>query len=251
MITVKNLSYAIDKKAILKNVSVEIEPGGITALIGPNGAGKSTLLHCISSLLVPQTGTVGIAGLDPFSAPSNERAKHIALLQQSPKIVNRLRVRELVSFGRWPHHQGRPSSKDIDLIDDAMDAFDLSDLADRPLDALSGGQRQRAFVAMAYAQDTPWLLLDEPLNALDPKHARDLMARLQHLAKAKGKSIIVVLHDINAAAQWADRIVALKDGKIAAHDKSVDLLKPDTLEEIFDTKFDVLMHKGKAVVLTH
>ncbi|MCA0963843.1 ABC transporter ATP-binding protein [Salipiger bermudensis] len=249
MIEISSLSYHAGPTPILHEISTRIESGGITALIGPNGAGKSTLLHCISGLETPSVGSVRINGIDPFSVPHRQRARTVALLQQSPALVSRLRVRELVSFGRWPHHQGRPRREDEEAVDRALVAFALSDLAERTIDTLSGGQRQRAFIAMTYAQDTPWMLLDEPLNALDPRHARDLMARLHGLSRDGTRSIVIVLHDINAAAGWADHIVAMKDGRIVAQDESAAVLTEDTLRDVFDTPFELLHHKGRPVVV--
>ena len=249
MIDVSGLNYHLGAARILQDVSLRLDPGGITALIGPNGAGKSSLLHCMAGLNAPTAGRVQIDGLDPFAASGEERARKVALLQQSPVVVSRLQVRELVAFGRWPHHRGRPGPEDAAQVEAALEAFSLQELATRPLDTLSGGQRQRAFIAMTYAQDTPWMLLDEPLNALDPRHARDLMARLHRLSRGTGRSIVIVIHDINAAAGWADRIVAMKDGRVLAEGESATLLTPDTLADVFDTPFEVLSHKGRAVVV--
>ena len=249
MIEVSNLSYAAGDTRILHDVSTRIEKGGITALIGPNGAGKSTLLHCLSGLETPSSGSVRIDGIDPMTVRPEERARVVALLQQSPVLVSRLSVRDLVSFGRWPHHQGRPKAHDRDMVERALTAFSLTDLADRTIATLSGGQRQRAFIAMTWAQDTPWMLLDEPLNALDPRHARDLMARLHGLSRDGARSIVIVLHDINAAAGWADHIVAMKDGRIVAQDESASVLTEETLRDVFDTPFELLHHKGRPVVV--
>lgn len=250
MIRVSSLSLRVGRAEILRDIDLTLPEGGITALIGPNGAGKSTLLHCIAGLLSPASGTVRIGALDPFAAAGPDRARIVALLQQSPVVVSRLRVRELVAFGRWPHHQGRVTARDAEIVDRALAAFALEALADRQIETLSGGQRQRAFIAMTWAQDTPWLLLDEPLNALDPRHARDLMARLHDLSRGTARSVVIVLHDINAAAGWADRIVAMKDGRVVAHDRSAELLTPETLGTVFDTRFDVLSHEGRPVVVT-
>ena len=250
MITVSHLSFEVQKNRILKSIDLSIDQPGITALIGPNGAGKSTLLHCMAGLNTPTSGRVFVDGLDVLTASSIERAKAIALLQQSPTVVSRLKVEELVSFGRWPHHQGRKTKADDEKVKAALEVFDLEKFKDRPLSSLSGGQKQRAFIAMTYAQDTPWLLLDEPLNALDPKHARDLMARLSRLTKDEGKKVVIVLHDINAAARWADTIVAMKDGRIHEHGPSTQVLSPDTLQRVFDTEFEVFMHNEKPVVIT-
>jgi len=252
MIRVTSLSYAAGRSPILHDISLSLETGGITALIGPNGAGKSSLLHCIAGLNRPATGQVEIDGMDPFAAPGRVRACKVALLQQSPKVASRLRVAELVAFGRWPHHAGRPGPADRAATAEALAAFELEPIADRPLDTLSGGQRQRAMVAMAHAQSTPWLLLDEPLNALDPRHARDLMHRLHRMSRPGPacRSVVVVLHDINAAAAWADRVVAMKDGRVVAADICETVLRPDILAQVFETPFDVVPHNGRRLVVT-
>lgn len=249
MIEVGGLSFHVGQVQILHDITLALEPGGVTALIGPNGAGKSTLLHAIAGLNAPSSGTVSIDGLDPYAAPAMERARRVALLQQFPTVVSRLRVRELVAFGRWPHHKGRATPADDAKVAEAIAALALEDLADRPLETLSGGQRQRAFVAMTFAQDTPWILLDEPLNALDPRHARNLMSRLKVLAEQTGRSIVIVLHDINAAAGWAARVVAMKDGRVMAHGATREVLTPDTLGAVFETPFDVIDHRGRIVVV--
>lgn len=248
MIKIANLCCDLGGAPILKSVDLALKPGTVTGLIGPNGAGKSTLLHCMAGLIETTKGEVLIDGLNPFTAPSDARARTVALLQQSPTVVSRLRVRELVGFGRWPHHQGRITAQDIAKTEEAIAAFDLGDLADRSLDALSGGQRQRAFVAMTYAQDTPWIFLDEPLNALDPRHAHSLMSRIQDLAQKDARSIVVVLHDISAAARWTDHIVAMKDGSVLAHGPSREVLTPELLYQTFDTPFDTFEHKGRLIV---
>lgn len=249
MIQLSSLTHRIGRAEILRDIDLTLPGGGITALIGPNGAGKSSLLHCMAGLTAPASGRVRIGALDPVSAGGTERARVVALLQQSPTVVSRLRVRELVAFGRWPHHRGRPSPQDDTLVTAALKAFALTDLAERQLETLSGGQRQRAFIAMTWAQDTPWLLLDEPLNALDPRHARDLMARLHGLSRDDGRSVVIVLHDINAAAGWADRVVAMKDGRVIAHRDTASVMTPTMLEQVFDTRFDVLSHRGRPVVV--
>ena len=250
MIEVNGLTFIVGTDTTLRGIDLIIPEGGITALIGPNGAGKSSLLHCLAGLITPSNGNVRIGSLDPFKASGPERARAVALLQQSPTVVSRLRVRELVAFGRWPHHHGRETPKDKEIVAKTLAAFSLEELAERHLETLSGGQRQRAFIAMAWAQNTPWLLLDEPLNALDPKHARDLMARLHDLSRPEGRSVVIVLHDINAAAGWADRVVAMKDGRIVTHDASAVVLRPDILAQVFETQFEVLMHRGRPVVVT-
>ncbi|WP_424934096.1 ABC transporter ATP-binding protein [Amaricoccus macauensis] len=250
MIEVNNLTYTAGGAEILHDVSLRIPRGGITALIGPNGAGKSSLLHCIAGLNRPVSGRVQIEGMDPFTAADRERARQVSLLQQTATVVSRLRVGELVAFGRWPHHGGRPGAEDRRITGEALAAFELETLADRPLDTLSGGQRQRAMVAMAYAQATPWMLLDEPLNALDPRHARDLMARLHDMSRGpNGRSVVVVLHDINASAFWADRVVAMKDGRVLANGAHDEVISAGTLANVYDMAFDILDHGGRKLVV--
>ena len=248
MIQIKGLQLSIGGTSILRDVSAQIAKGAITALIGPNGAGKSTLLHCLAGLNAPDTGEVRIDDCDPFGVAELERARIVALLQQSPGIVSRLSVADLVAFGRWPHHRGRPGPEDRSIVEEALDAFDLFPMRSRALESLSGGQRQRAFVAMTYAQDTPWILLDEPLNALDPKHAQNLMARLKWLVTSRGRSIVVVLHDINAAARWADYILAMKDGQVLQAGRPDTVLTPEHLRSLYDTNFECLSHGERVIV---
>lgn len=251
MIDVQALTYQVQGKVILHGVSTQIPAGGITALIGPNGAGKSSLLHAVTGLQPIQGGRVQIDGEDPFALQDRARALRVALLQQNPDVVPRLSIRDLVGFGRWPHHQGRPTSTDTAAINEALAAFDLTELADRSLDAVSGGQRQRAMVAMTFAQGTPWMCLDEPLNALDPRYASDLMARLHQLSRPgeANRSVVVVLHDINTAARWADHVVALKDGKIFATGTPREVLTEAKLADLYETEFMVIEQAGKRAVV--
>ena len=187
MIRIENLSYKIGDQIILNDITLEVPKGGLTALIGPNGAGKSTLLNLIARQVPLQRGRIEIDGFDLSQTDNNTLAKQMALVSQHVGIASRLRVFQLVRFGRWPHAKGRLGPDDHAAVDAALDAFDLADIQDRFLDQLSGGQRQRAFVAMAVAQETDWLLLDEPLNNLDIYHAHMLMRVLHDLiVKKKG-----------------------------------------------------------------
>jgi iron complex transport system ATP-binding protein len=249
MIRVRDLGFHAGGAEILRGVDLEIPEGGITALIGPNGAGKSTLLHCLAGLLRPSAGRVALGDMDPQGAAPEARARRVALLQQSPAVVSRLSVTEMVGFGRWPHHRGRVTARDRAVVAEALAAFALEELSERRIDTLSGGQRQRAFVAMTWAQETPWMLLDEPLNALDPRHARDLMARMHGLSRQSGRSIVIVLHDINAAAGWADRVVAMKDGRVMAEGPTGSVLTAERLAALYDTPFEILSHQGRPVVV--
>lgn len=249
MIRIENVSFARGRTPVLHDVSLEIPKGGITALIGPNGAGKSTLLSLIARLQNPASGRITIDGLSVQATPTAELAKLIAIMRQDPGVASRLRVRELVGFGRFPHHRGRPTAADLALVEEALTLFDLTPLADRFIDTLSGGQRQRALVAMAFAQGTDYLLLDEPLNNLDVFYARELMRTLGRVARERSRTILVVLHDINHAAVHADRIVAMKDGRVVAHGPVQEILTPTALEDVFGYRMPVETVSGRPVAL--
>lgn len=239
MIELKNISYAIHGQSILKDITTDIPAGKVTALVGPNGAGKSTLLSLVSRLNRLQSGSVKVGGLDVTSTPSMELARRLAILTQSNSVTSRLSVRDLVSFGRFPHHRGRPEKRDFELVDEAVNLMGLEPLADRFLDELSGGQRQKAFVAMAYAQDTDYLLLDEPLNNLDMASARALMTTLGERCRADGKTIVVVLHEINYAASHADWIVGLREGELVTSGATDEILTSENIERIFGVNAEI------------
>ena len=238
MIRISQLDLTRDGRRILKGINAQIPAAGLTAVIGPNGAGKSSLLHCMAGLLTPSAGTITIDGTDIVAARPANRARLIAMLPQGTPVVPRLSVADLVAFGRWPHHRGHPSAADHAIIRESMIAFDLLPLADRRLDSLSGGQRQRAFVAMAHAQSTPWLLLDEPLAALDPKYASDIMRRLHAMSRPgpDARGIVVVLHDLAMAARYADWVVSLKDGQLFASAPRREAMNGASLTALFDTE---------------
>ncbi|WP_404445985.1 ATP-binding cassette domain-containing protein [Microbacterium marinum] len=221
-------------------VTLDLPAGGVTALIGPNGAGKSTLLTMIGRLLPTDGGTISVGGHDVAHTKSRELAKVVAILRQENHFVTRLTVRQLVGFGRYPHSQGRLTAADEAVIDRSIDFLGLEGLQGRYLDELSGGQRQRAYVAMVLAQDTDYVLLDEPLNNLDIQHAVQMMRHLQRAASELGRTVVVVLHDINFAGHYADRICAMKDGRVVAFGTPDEIVRADVLSEIFDTPVDVV-----------
>lgn len=234
MIQVRELSKFYGKKAVVEKVSVNIQRGQITSFIGPNGAGKSTLLSMVSRLLDADTGEVLVDKDDVRKMKSNDFAKRVSILKQSNYMNVRLTVRELVSFGRFPHSRGRLNEEDIRVIDQAIEYMELGDLEDNYLDELSGGQRQRAFISMVIAQDTEYVLLDEPLNNLDMKHSVQIMKILRRLVDELGKTVIIVLHDINFASVYSDRIVALKDGRVIKDGPTEDIINSESLKEIYD-----------------
>ncbi|MDS9466962.1 ATP-binding cassette domain-containing protein [Paracoccus sp. MBLB3053] len=251
MIRVSNLSHAIQGAPILQDISIELPQGAMTALIGPNGAGKSTLLRLIGRLEPLQTGSITLDGEEIRRIPTEALARRMAVLGQQTAVASRLRLRELVAFGRWPHHRGRPRAEDGRIVEAALVDFALTGLSGRFLDEVSGGQAQRAYLAMTVAQETEWLLLDEPLNNLDMAHARGLMARLGTLVREAGKSVITVIHEINYAAAWADHVVAMKEGRIVAQGSPGEVLTEDVLSMLYDTPVAVSSHQGRPLILHH
>lgn len=251
MIEIDRVSHGYGTTPVLSDVSLTLPKGGVTALIGPNGAGKSTLLGLMARLLPLRTGRIAFDGLDVSRTPSQTLALKLAVLRQETALGTRLTVRDLVGFGRYPHCQGRPGPEDRRAAAAALAAFELEPLADRFLDELSGGQRQRAFVAMTFAQGTDYLLLDEPLNNLDLTFARTLMRRLRRLADDEGRTVVVVLHDINYAAAWADRIVALRNGALVAAGSPEEVIRPEVLEQIYGVRIGVTRHEGRLAALYH
>lgn len=221
-------------------VSMELPSGGVIALVGPNGAGKSTVLTMMGRLMAPDQGTISVAGLDVHRAPSKEVAKSVAVLRQENHFVTRLTVRQLVGFGRYPYSGGRLTTEDEGIISRVIDFLDMGSLQDRFLDQLSGGQRQRAYVAMVLAQDTDYLLLDEPLNNLDAQHSVQMMTQLRRAADELGRTIVIVLHDINFAAAYADHLVAMDEGRVVHQGTPDQIIRDDVLTEVFRTPVKVL-----------
>lgn len=235
MIEIKGLRKEYSKTVTIGEIDLTIPAGGITALVGPNGAGKSTMLTIVGRLLGADAGTIEIAGYDVSSTASKDLAKIVSILRQENHFVTRLTVRQLVGFGRYPHSKGRLTHKDEEAISNAIEFFDLTDLEHRYLDQLSGGQRQRAYVAMVLCQDTDYILLDEPLNNLDMKHSVQMMKHLHKVAVEMGRTVVIVLHDINFAGHYADRICAMKDGKVVEFGTPEEILVDETLTRVFDT----------------
>ncbi len=233
MIDIQNVSKRYGDSVVVDGVTLALPAGGVTAIIGPNGAGKSTLLSMISRLLPLSEGRVLVEGLDVARADSRELARRLAILRQDNHLPLRLTVRDLVAFGRYPHSGGRLTLQDKEHVDRAIDYLELEPLADRYLDEMSGGQRQRAFVAMVLCQDTRYVLLDEPLNSLDMKHAVAMMGTLRRAADELGKTVVLVLHDINFASCYADRIVALKQGRVACQGAPAELVRAEVLSALY------------------
>lgn len=240
MITLEKVKKVYGSETEIGPVSLDIPTGGITALVGPNGAGKSTLLTMIGRLLGMDEGTITVGNLDVSTAKSADLARVLSVLRQENHFITRLTVRQLVGFGRFPYNKGWLTKKDDEIISNYISFFELEDLQNRYLDELSGGQRQRAYVAMVLAQETDHVLLDEPLNNLDIAHSVQMMSLLRRAADEFGRIIVVVLHDLNFAAQYADAICAVKDGRIFAHGEVEDVMRNDILTELFNTPITVI-----------
>lgn len=239
MIRLKNVVRRYNADVQIGPVTFDIQRGGITALVGPNGAGKSTVLTMIGRLQDADEGEIEVAGLNVFKAPSKEIARTLSILRQENHFITRLTVRQLVSFGRYPYSNGRLTAEDEVQIDEAIEFLDLGDLQNRFLDELSGGQRQRAYVAMVLAQNTEYVLLDEPLNNLDMQHSVQMMKQLRRAADELGRTIVIVLHDINFAARYADHIIAMQNGKLAEQGTVEEICTTETLTRIFRTPVSV------------
>lgn len=240
MITLANVRKTYGEEVTVGPVDLEIPSGGMTALIGPNGAGKSTLLTMIGRLLDLDAGTIEIAGYDVAGTRSQDLARIVSVLRQENHYVTRLTVRQLVGFGRFPHSRGRLTPADEQVISRCIDFLDLSPLEHRYLDQLSGGQRQRAYVAMVLAQETDHVLLDEPLNNLDMRHSVSMMQHLRRACDEMGRTILIVLHDVNFASHYADRICAVKDGRVVEFGTPAEIMDDAVLTRVFDTPVTVL-----------
>ncbi|WP_214754096.1 MULTISPECIES: ATP-binding cassette domain-containing protein [unclassified Exiguobacterium] len=240
MIQLEQVQKSYSDDVQIGPINLDIPKAGFTSLIGPNGAGKSTTLMMIGRLLDLDAGQIQVAGMDVSSTKSKDLAKIVTILRQENHFVTRLTVRQLAGFGRFPYSKGRLTQEDERIISKYIDFLDLTSLEHRYLDELSGGQRQRAYVAMVLCQETEYVLLDEPLNNLDIARSVQMMEYLRHVADEFGRTIVTVLHDINFAAKYSDRICAMKDGNIAAFGTVEEIMDADILSDIFETKLEII-----------
>ncbi|QHU98679.1 ABC transporter ATP-binding protein [Synechocystis sp. CACIAM 05] len=234
-LTARKLSLAYDSHLIIQGLDLAIGQGEITTLVGPNGCGKSTLLRGMARLLKPQGGTVYLEGEAIAHLPTKELAKRLGILPQSPPAPEGLTVRELVAQGRYPHQNWLQqwSKQDELKVEEAIATTDLHQFANRPLDSLSGGQRQRAWIAMALAQDTEILLLDEPTTYLDLAHQIEVLDLLHWLNRKAGRTIVMVLHDLNLACRYSHRLIALRDGKLLAQGRPQAIVNEELVRQVF------------------
>lgn len=247
MIAVEHIHKSFGKKNILNDIGLEIPTGKITSLIGPNGAGKSTLLSIVSRLIAQDQGKVYLDDQDVFTYKNKEFAKRISILKQMNNLDLKLTVEELVAFGRFPHSQGKLNQEDQAKIQEALSFCLLEEYQNHYLDELSGGLRQRAFLAMVIAQDTDYILLDEPLNNLDMKLAVQVMKTLKRLVEEKNKTVIIVIHEINFASCYSDHIVALKNGEIISQGETSEVITSENLKSIFGLDFEVIERDGHKI----
>ena len=250
MIRIADLAVDLGRRRALEDVTLDLHRGRVTAILGPNGAGKTSLLRAIAGLVALSAGQVMLDGGALAALTLQARARRIGYLPQNGQPAWALTVRELVALGRLPHRSpfAALSPADADAIDTAMAATDIAHLADRTVDTLSGGEKARAKFARVLAAETDWILADEPLANLDPPHQQDVL-RLMRAAADAGKGVIVVLHQLDAAARVADDVLVLRDGRTLAFGPSPAVLTPETLEAAFDMPMDVFDHQGRIAIL--
>lgn len=247
MISTESLSKKYGDKFVLREVSASLPENKITAFIGCNGAGKSTMLNIISRLIPANEGCAFVDGKKVSEWDSRKLAQNLAILGQNSHNSARISVEELVAFGRFPHSGGSLAERDFEMVERALKITGIEDLRGRFIDELSGGQRQMAHIAMSIAQDTKYILLDEPLNNLDMSRSVKIMKLLRKLAREESKTILIVIHDINFVSFYADYIVALKDGRVKYEGSSEAVMKSEILSDIYGMRIEIEEYKGKKI----
>ncbi|MEK5059611.1 ABC transporter ATP-binding protein [Paenibacillus shunpengii] len=245
------LSIAYEDRLIVEDLNIQIPQGKITALVGANGSGKSTILKTMARLMQPKAGQVLLDGKSIHKQSTREVAKQLAILPQNPTAPEGLTVTELVSYGRFPYQKGFGSLKEEDkkMVEWAIEATGLNEFHDRPIDQLSGGQRQRAWIAMALAQDTDILFLDEPTTFLDMAHQLEVLQLLEELNISSQRTIVMVVHDLNHATRYAHHMIAIKQGKAAAIGSPQEVMTSDVMREVFGIEADIITDPRTGVPL--
>jgi iron complex transport system ATP-binding protein len=238
----EGLRLAYDDRVVVDGLDLTLTDGSFTAIVGPNGCGKSTLLRALGRLLRPAAGRVLLDGRSIARTPTREVARVLGLLPQTPVAPAGLTVADLVARGRHPHQSWlrQWSREDEAVVAEALAWTDMTDLGDRPVDELSGGQRQRAWISMALAQETDLILLDEPTTYLDLSHQIDVLELVARLHAERGRTVVVVLHDLNLAARYAQRLVAMRDGALVASGTPHEVLTEQLLADVFDLEARVV-----------
>ncbi|MBD2844083.1 ABC transporter ATP-binding protein [Paenibacillus sp. IB182496] len=241
-LTTTGLDIAYEKRKIVEDLNIAIPQGKITALVGSNGSGKSTILKTLARIMSPSSGSVLLDGKSIHKQSTKEVAKQLAILPQNPTSPDGLTVTELVSYGRFPYQKGfgSMSKEDRRVVNWALEATAMTEFAERPVDQLSGGQRQRAWIAMTLTQETDIMFLDEPTTFLDMAHQLEVLQLLHKLNGEAGRTIVMVVHDLNHASRYADHMIAIKKGRVAGEGSPTEVMTPDILREVFGIEADVV-----------
>ncbi|WP_434284279.1 ABC transporter ATP-binding protein [Clostridium botulinum] len=254
-IETKNLDIAYEDTLIVKELNMQIPKGKITSIIGANGCGKSTILKAVGRILKPKNGLVHLSGQDISKLSTKEIAKKMAILPQNPTAPSGLTVSELVAYGRFPHQKGfgNLTKEDKKIVKWALDATKLSEFERREVDTLSGGQRQRVWIAMALAQQTDLILLDEPTTYLDLAHQLEVLKLLYELNRNQKCTIVMVLHDLNLAARFSDHIIAIQKGAIIKYGNPEEVMTPEVLRKTFNINADIVIEpkSNRPVCITY
>ena len=254
-ISTKNLNISYGNLDIVKDLNLDIPKGKITTIIGSNGCGKSTILKTIARIIQPKSGDIFVNNINIKDQSPKELAKAVAVLPQSPQAPSGLTVEELIAYGRFPHQKGfgKMRKEDNDIVTWALQSTGIEEFRDRPIEALSGGQRQRAWIAMALAQQTDILILDEPTTYLDLAHQLEILKLLEELNRKQGTTIVMVIHELNNAARFADHIISVKKGKVICQGSAEEVMTKENLKELFNIDAEIVQdpRNNKPVCLTY
>jgi len=247
VLDIAHLNFSYPDRPVLRDISFSAVAGEILAILGPNGAGKTTLLKSLNRILPPKSGTVRVANKLVSAMGVRQIARHMAYVAQTPE-GGRVTVFDTVLMGRIPHLGFRPGSEDLEKTDAVMTRLGLSKMALKTLDCLSGGERQKVSIARALVQDTPILLLDEPTAALDLKNQTDILGLIRHIARDHDMAVVMTMHDLNAALQYADQYLCLKDGSVLGTG-SIETISPDLIQKVYGVAVDMIFHNGQPMVV--
>ena len=254
-ISTRNLNISYGNLDIVKDLNLDIPKGKITTIIGSNGCGKSTILKTIARIIQPKSGDIFVNNINIKDQSPKELAKAVAVLPQSPQAPSGLTVEELIAYGRFPHQKGfgKMRKEDNDIVTWALQSTGIEEFRDRPIEALSGGQRQRAWIAMALAQQTDILILDEPTTYLDLAHQLEILKLLEELNRKQGTTIVMVIHELNNAARFADHMIGVKKGKVICQGSAEEVMTKENLKELFNIDAEIVQdpRNNKPVCLTY